>query len=181
MAQLTHLKRLRHRSALTQQELANLAGVHRVTVARLESGVDEPGLATVRKLARALAVAPEELAGQLPAGRPEDVKEWARIASACVIAEDAMEGVVRRLVADPNLASVVAEAAETLPRYFPCAQVRLEHLIDPEWGDEQLFLSVLVSGDPKFARAALRRFDCEWWFPEGGSVAGDLLIDTRWA
>ena len=59
---LSNLKAVRQWKALTQQDLAARSGVNRVTIARLESGADEdPFPKTVRKLADALGVAPEEL------------------------------------------------------------------------------------------------------------------------
>ena len=58
---LPRLRTLRERQALTQRELADLAGVSRTTIVTLEQGADSPYPSTVRKLARALGVAPAEL------------------------------------------------------------------------------------------------------------------------
>lgn len=55
------LKDLRIEQALTQEELANKAGVALNTVARLERNETEPHMSTVRKLANALDVEPREL------------------------------------------------------------------------------------------------------------------------
>jgi transcriptional regulator with XRE-family HTH domain len=55
------LKDLRIELALTQQELADKAGVNVVTVARLERNETEPHMPTVRKLAAALDVHPRAL------------------------------------------------------------------------------------------------------------------------
>jgi transcriptional regulator with XRE-family HTH domain len=55
------LKALRIEHALTQQELADKAGVAHNTVARLERNETEPHMSTARKLARALDVHPREL------------------------------------------------------------------------------------------------------------------------
>jgi transcriptional regulator with XRE-family HTH domain len=55
------LKALRIERALTQEELAEKAGVTRNTVARLERGENEPHMPTVRKLAGALGVHPRAL------------------------------------------------------------------------------------------------------------------------
>ncbi len=55
------LKTLRIEQALTQEELAEKAGVARNTVARLERDENEPHMPTVRKLAAALEVHPREL------------------------------------------------------------------------------------------------------------------------
>lgn len=55
------LKNLRIEQALTQEELANKAGVAPNTVARLERNETEPHMSTLRKLANALDVAPAAL------------------------------------------------------------------------------------------------------------------------
>ncbi len=55
------LKALRVEQALTQEELANKAGVAANTVARLERNETEPHMSTIRKLANALDVVPAEL------------------------------------------------------------------------------------------------------------------------
>jgi DNA-binding XRE family transcriptional regulator len=50
------LKRFRSEAGLTQGELAERAGIHRVTVARYESGRRHPGYETLETLAEALAL-----------------------------------------------------------------------------------------------------------------------------
>lgn len=55
------LKNLRIEQALTQRELADKAGVGVNTVNRIELNETEPHMSTLRKLARALEVAPREL------------------------------------------------------------------------------------------------------------------------
>jgi transcriptional regulator with XRE-family HTH domain len=62
------LRDLRVRRALTQQELAEKANVGTNTVARLERNETEPHMSTLRKLARALGVEPEELVKGKEAG-----------------------------------------------------------------------------------------------------------------
>lgn len=61
MVKLTRLRTVRERKALSQQELAMLAGISRVAVVRIEAGDSEPYPSTVRKLAAALNVEPAEL------------------------------------------------------------------------------------------------------------------------
>ena len=63
MVKLTRLKAIRERRALSQQELAQLAGLTRVTITRLESGVTQPYPKTTRKLAEVLGVNPEDIMG----------------------------------------------------------------------------------------------------------------------
>jgi DNA-binding XRE family transcriptional regulator len=62
MPKLPHLRKLRESKFLTQKELAEQAGVHEITVVRLEAE-DNAQLSTAKKLAKALGVKPEELVG----------------------------------------------------------------------------------------------------------------------
>lgn len=55
------LKDLRIQRALTQEELAEKAGIGKNTVNRMERNLTEPHMSTVRKLAGALDVDPAEL------------------------------------------------------------------------------------------------------------------------
>jgi transcriptional regulator with XRE-family HTH domain len=64
-----NLRHLRLASFLSQAELARRAGLHTLTISRLESGRVKPSTRTVRALATALEVAPGELA------TPEEVAE----------------------------------------------------------------------------------------------------------
>jgi transcriptional regulator with XRE-family HTH domain len=58
------LKTLRIRRALTQQELADRAGVSSNALNRIELNKAEPHMSTLRKLAKALDVDPSELLGE---------------------------------------------------------------------------------------------------------------------
>ncbi len=57
---LPRLRRVRQRVPLTQGELAERSGIHRVTIARLELGGTAQAR-TIRMLARALEVTPADL------------------------------------------------------------------------------------------------------------------------
>jgi len=57
-----NLRRLRLAHFLAQAELARRAGLHTLTISRLESGRVKPSTRTVRALATSLEVAPGELA-----------------------------------------------------------------------------------------------------------------------
>jgi DNA-binding XRE family transcriptional regulator len=61
VVKLTRLRALRERKVLTQQELADKAGITRATLSRLEAGAQNPYPSTIRKLASALSVEPETL------------------------------------------------------------------------------------------------------------------------
>jgi transcriptional regulator with XRE-family HTH domain len=58
---MVRLRELRHRRVLTLEELAEKAGVGRNTIWRLEHGVMGAQPRTIRKLANALDVEPEDL------------------------------------------------------------------------------------------------------------------------
>jgi len=68
---LPGLRAAREAKLLTQQELADAAGVSRLTISELESGARNAYLRTIRRLATALEVpAPELLQTAKPARRP---------------------------------------------------------------------------------------------------------------
>lgn len=56
----TKLRELRETAGLSQQELADKIGFHKLSVAKIEQGVREPVWATVLALAEALSVSTEE-------------------------------------------------------------------------------------------------------------------------
>jgi transcriptional regulator with XRE-family HTH domain len=58
---LTELRRIRERRALSQAELAERSGVARATIVSIESGRAGAQYGTIRKIAEALGVEPEEL------------------------------------------------------------------------------------------------------------------------
>ena len=76
MAFAENLRRQRIEHFLSQGELARRAGIHAVTITRLEVGTSVPSMRTVRALAKALCVEPRELAD------PEEVAEVRRNNSA---------------------------------------------------------------------------------------------------
>ena len=57
------LRRARERALLTQEELADRAGLAIPTISRIENGRVEPHFRTIRKLAKALDVDPRDLVG----------------------------------------------------------------------------------------------------------------------
>jgi transcriptional regulator with XRE-family HTH domain len=68
-----NLRRFRVERFLSQRELARQAGLHAITLVRLESGVTAPSTRTVRALAAALGVELGELTS------PEEVAELRRV------------------------------------------------------------------------------------------------------
>ena len=56
-----HLRDLRLRQAMTQEALAEKAGLHPTYIGGIERGERNLGLANILKLARALGVTPSEL------------------------------------------------------------------------------------------------------------------------
>jgi transcriptional regulator with XRE-family HTH domain len=67
-----NLRKQRIEHFLSQGELARRAGIHAVTVARLEAGTSVPSMRTVRAIAAALGIEPRNLAD------PEEVAEVRR-------------------------------------------------------------------------------------------------------
>jgi transcriptional regulator with XRE-family HTH domain len=55
------LRKLRERKLMTQEELGEAADVSRDQVSRIERNEVDPRFSTIRKLAKALGVEPEEL------------------------------------------------------------------------------------------------------------------------
>jgi transcriptional regulator with XRE-family HTH domain len=68
-----NLRRFRVERFLSQRELARQAGVHAITVVRLEAGVTAPSTRSVRALAAVLGVEPGALTS------PEEVAELRRV------------------------------------------------------------------------------------------------------
>jgi transcriptional regulator with XRE-family HTH domain len=84
------VKQLRHKRGLSQQRLADLAGINKVTLVRIESGRGNPNVETLEKLAEALEVEVPDLfpktQAQLPfedAPLPERSLEELHAAAKC--------------------------------------------------------------------------------------------------
>jgi transcriptional regulator with XRE-family HTH domain len=73
MAFAQNLRRVRLERFLSQGELARRAGLHAVTLTRLEAGTTTPSTRSVRALADALGVEPRALAA------PDEVAELRRL------------------------------------------------------------------------------------------------------
>ena len=73
MAFAVNLRQLRLERYLSQAELARRAGLHALTITRLEAGTTAPSTRTVRALADALGVDPRDLA------TPHEVAELRRV------------------------------------------------------------------------------------------------------
>lgn len=58
---MTKLRLERLKQSLTQQELAEKAGVRWVTISRIERGKNTPYSSTIKKIAAALGVKPEDI------------------------------------------------------------------------------------------------------------------------
>ena len=61
---MVRLKRLRQKRGLSLRKLAEVSGVHYISIIRLESGECDLRLSTLRKLAKALKVTVAELIGE---------------------------------------------------------------------------------------------------------------------
>jgi transcriptional regulator with XRE-family HTH domain len=108
-----NLASLRHSRALTQDALAKAAAVPRSTIANLESGVGNPSLTVLVKVANALAVPLDELT----AAPRAKVRRWS---SGDVATKTHGRGVtIRALVPEP-----VPEELLTLMDFAPGASMR---------------------------------------------------------
>jgi len=108
-----NLGSLRHARALTQEALARTAGVPRSTIANLESGLGNPSLTVLVKVAGALGVPIDELLGAPRA----KVRKWA---AADIAAQAKGRGVtLRPLVPEP-----VPEEMLTVMDFAPSASMR---------------------------------------------------------
>lgn len=58
------LKEIRKEKGLSQVRLAEISHVDRVSISRYETGVKKPGLTNLKRLAVALGVTTDELAGE---------------------------------------------------------------------------------------------------------------------
>ena len=74
------LREIRERKFLSQQELADLAGTTKANISRIERGDQQPRGSTVRKLADALGVRPEDLV-DWSAGAGDDTPETGKAAA----------------------------------------------------------------------------------------------------
>lgn len=68
---LPHLRRLRRRAVLSQEQLAKSSGVARDTISKLETGQRRAYPSTIRKLASGLDVEPRMLLGGVEYVEPE--------------------------------------------------------------------------------------------------------------
>src|SRR4051794_39652398 len=108
-----NLASLRHARALTQETLAKSAGVPRSTIANLESGVGNPSLTVLVKVAGALGVPIDELLGAPRA----KVRKWS---AADIAARVTGRGVTMRpLVPEP-----VPEEMLTVMEFEPSGAMR---------------------------------------------------------
>jgi transcriptional regulator with XRE-family HTH domain len=59
-----NLRQLREDKLLTQQDVADVAGIGLSSIVRIENDHTEPRFSTIRKIAAALGVEPRELTGR---------------------------------------------------------------------------------------------------------------------
>lgn len=61
-----NVKKVREDQDMTQEELANKAGLHRTQISLIERGERAPRLDTIERLAKALGVQPSKLIPNIP-------------------------------------------------------------------------------------------------------------------
>ncbi|MDE2096696.1 MAG: helix-turn-helix transcriptional regulator [Patescibacteria group bacterium] len=67
MEKLPRLRLVRQKCMLTEQRLADLAGMSKATISNIETGRRAARYGTIEKLAKALGVDPKELRGEVEA------------------------------------------------------------------------------------------------------------------
>ena len=72
---LPHLRDLRRRAVMSQEQLAEKSGVARDTISKLETGRRKAYPTTIRKLAAGLNTAPQMLVGGVEYLEPEPAKD----------------------------------------------------------------------------------------------------------
>ena len=189
---LSGLKEARLLKALTQQELADLSRVHRVTIAELEAGREGVLPTTLRKLANALGVAPERLLRPSPLAEypvtPSPVRGVSEAAPVLAESEELSllieipdPGAVNQFLSrHPEVGPVLREAPQKIASFFPEGSLHLLLMRDPEYpDDEELFLAVHTSLDGEAAARNLRALDQSWWLRRAPVARGLLCIDVR--
>ena len=76
---LPHLRELRRSRGLSQKEMGEIAGVSSGTVYRLENGLRGAYPGTLRKLAMALGVTPEDLLSRKSTERDRGARRWCSV------------------------------------------------------------------------------------------------------
>lgn len=62
----TNLKAIRKMRGMTQADLATASSIHRITIARYETGAVEPNIKSAERLAKALGVTVDDLINGIP-------------------------------------------------------------------------------------------------------------------
>lgn len=109
-----NIRRIREKQGLNQEELAELAGIHRVTLARYETGKVDPGTQQISRIADALAVSVDVLLGKQSA---TDQKE-----------EDDAWAIRERLRRDPSYRMLFDAADKASPEHLRAAAAVLKAL-----------------------------------------------------
>lgn len=133
--ELTYLRAVRERKLLTQAELAERAGLRRATVNRLEAGAHGARVSTVRRLADALSVRPEELTGGV-AGRAQLAA--ARVTEAVAALREQIEA------SGLSPASYSGGAAGSSDPDYPVAAVKEDAAFIYEWLAEAMRVQAIA-------------------------------------
>ena len=131
MPRLTGVRELRERAALKQAELADRAGLHRITVLKAEGG-RSVGVGVVARIAAALGVAPSELVmpEPCPTGRkasPKRETRWPGLGEQTLLGavDQILRGLDpdRRVQVELKLGDVVVAAIQMAPRGCECGGI----------------------------------------------------------
>ena len=116
------IRELRKAKGLNQDELAELALLNRVTIAKYEAGRVEPGAQALSRLADALDVSVDELLGrEIQEEIPEEDDTWA---------------IRERLRRDPDMRMLFSAADKATPEHLRAAAAMLKALEPPIFPDD---------------------------------------------
>lgn len=116
------IRDLRKARGFNQDELAELASLNRVTVAKYESGKVEPGAMALSRIANALEVSADELLGRSTPGETDDDDAWA---------------IRERMRRDPEYRLLYSAAEKATPDHLRAAAAMLKSLETPAWPGEE--------------------------------------------
>ena len=108
-----NIRRIREEQGLSQEELAELAGVHRVSLARYETGKVDPGTQQIGRIADALGVSVDVLLGKRSVDSNDEDDAWA---------------IRERLRRDPSFRLLFNAADKATPEHLRAAAAVLKAL-----------------------------------------------------
>lgn len=108
------IRELRKSRNLSQDQLAELASLNRVTIAKYEAGKVEPGAQALSRIADALEVTVDEILGRADPDQPDD--------------DDDVMAIREQLRRDPNMRILFEAVKKSSPEHLKAAAAMLQAL-----------------------------------------------------